>query len=255
MLRYTYYEILRTVLNKSALFSFILMPVAFYLLFGAMQSSSSFPMHDGTVGTYVMIGMAIYGAVLSATALSGNMVTELQSGWARTLGLTPLRFSHYLASKIITALCAATLSVTAVFGVGVCTGTKIPPPQLLGCAAVIIFSSLLFVLYGMVAALIIPGENAVSIAIGLVVMFAMFGTLFVPLPETLMPWARYTPLYGMAQLARRPFTNGDIIYQNDEGFRYMTESLGAALANYGAWLLIFTVLLALLWRRRATVRR
>ncbi|SUE45168.1 hypothetical protein [Rothia dentocariosa] len=62
--------------------------------------------------------------------------------------------------------------------------------------------------FGLAIGLLVPSESAVGIANGVLVVFSFFGTLFAPLTKDLMPYARFTPLYGAAEISRYPFTQG-----------------------------------------------
>ena len=103
MLRYALYDIRASILSTDRFFFGVALPIVFFLLFGAMQEYSSQPMGDGNVAAYVMIGMALYGAVQNTVAISGSTVTELSSGWNRQLALTPLTTGKYLGAKALTA--------------------------------------------------------------------------------------------------------------------------------------------------------
>ena len=96
MLRYALYDIRASLFSMDRFFFGVALPIVFFLLFGAMQEYASQPMGEGNVAAYVMIGMALYGAVQNTVAISGSTVTELSSGWNRQLALTPLTTGKYL---------------------------------------------------------------------------------------------------------------------------------------------------------------
>ena len=114
MLRYALYDIRASILSTDRFFFGVALPIVFFLLFGAMQDYSSQQMGDGNVAAYVMIGMALYGAVQNTVAISGSTVTELSSGWNRQLALTPLTTGKYLGAKALTALVISAVPVIAV---------------------------------------------------------------------------------------------------------------------------------------------
>ena len=78
MLRYALYDIRASILSTDRFFFGVALPIVFFLLFGAMQDYSSQPMGDGNVAAYVMIGMALYGAVQNTVAISGSRHRALQ---------------------------------------------------------------------------------------------------------------------------------------------------------------------------------
>ncbi len=60
-------DIRRVLRNRRALVFTVAMPGLLYLVFGATQKSSD-TVGSGNVAFYVLIGMAVYGAVLAAAS-------------------------------------------------------------------------------------------------------------------------------------------------------------------------------------------
>lgn len=253
MLRYTLYEIRRSVLSPSSVFYTIILPVGLYMLFGALQDYAKVKVADGNASAYVMIGMALYGAISSTVSISGLTVVENTAGWGRQLALTPLSTGKYLFSKAAVAFVMAALPVVAVNIAGRLTGIEMPISQQILCAALSIFCALIFAFMGLAVGLLIPSENAVSIANGVIVIFAFFGTLFAPLTKDLMPYARFTPLYGAAEIARYPFAQGLTIISGSGAEWNMTEPLWYGVVSFAAWGALFILATMLLMRR--TTRR
>lgn len=237
MLRYALYDIRASILSTDRFFFGVALPIVFFLLFGAMQDYSSQPMGDGNVAAYVMIGMALYGAVQNTVAISGSTVAELSSGWNRQLALTPL-----------TALVISAVPVIAVNIVGMFTGVEIPVNQQLAAGALTVLCGLVFAFYGIMMGLLIRNENAVSIANGLLVIMSFFGTVFSPLSTDLLKYARFTPLYGAAEIARYPFSAGQTIISGGADW-LVTEPLWYAVVSLIVWAAIFLGVSALLMRR------
>ena len=234
MLRYALYDIRASILSTDRFFFGVALPIVFFLLFGAMQDYSSQPMGDGNVAAYVMIGMALYGAVQNTVAISGSTVTELSSGWNR--------------QKALTALVISAVPVIAVNIVGMFTGVEIPVNQQLAAGALTVLCGLVFAFYGIMMGLLIRNENAVSIANGLLVIMSFFGTVFSPLSTDLLKYARFTPLYGAAEIARYPFSAGQTIISGGEDW-FVTEPLWYAVVSLVVWAAIFLGVSALLMRR------
>ena len=239
MLRYALYDIRASILSTDRFFFGVALPIVFFLLFGAMQEYSSQPMGDGNVAAYVMIGMALYGSVQNTVAISGSTVTELSSGWNRQLALTPLTTGKYLGAKALTALVISALPVIAVNIVGMFTGVEIPLNQQLAAGALTVLCGLVFAFYGIMMGLLIRNENAVSI----------FGTVFSPLSTDLLKYARFTPLYGAAEIARYPFAAGQTIILGGGEDWFVTEPLWYAVVSLAVWAAIFLGVSALLMRR------
>ena len=239
-LTYIGYDLKQSLVNASSFFYLIIMPVGFYLLFGAIQDYGDLTLRDGNAAAYVMLGMAVYGAVQGAITSAGNAVIEIQSGWGRQLALTPLSQGQLLTSRVTNAFVTTGLPVLCVNVTGRLTGAEIPWHQQVVCALVTLAVAAIFVSYSMLVARLFKNARAVSVASGLVVFMSFFGTTFSPLPADLMPAARFSPMYGVTELSRYAFTGGDTIITDPTNW-FITEPLSYALLNVLAWGIIFGV--------------
>jgi ABC-2 type transport system permease protein len=85
---------------------------------------------NGNVSAYVMISMALYGAILATTSGGAMVSVERAAGWSRQLRLTPLAPFAYVAIKMLTALVLGLGSVLAVYATGLITGAPSMSVQL-----------------------------------------------------------------------------------------------------------------------------
>lgn len=246
---YTFYDFKRSVSGAANVFFLLVMPVGFYLLFGASQTYADFSVGDGNAAAYVMIGMAVYGATAAAASVSSLAVTEFSQGWGRQLALTPLSRRAFLISKALVACGMAATPVVAVNTAALLTKAEIPLGEQLISAAITVITSTIFAFYGIAIALIFRSEKSVPLASGLLVFFAFFGTTFSPPSEQLLIFGRFTPMYGTTSLARYPLTDGLTITSSGTP---ITEPLWYGLANVVAWTIIFATLCTLLSRRRTS---
>src|SRR5215472_5960575 len=85
-------EIRRVLRNRRNLLMTIVLPVFFFLLFGVTQSydNGSLRGGHGNVSAFIMISMALYGAVLATTSGGAMVSIERAQGWSRQLRITPL---------------------------------------------------------------------------------------------------------------------------------------------------------------------
>jgi ABC-2 type transporter len=88
------------------------------------------------------------------------------------------------------------------------------------------------------------------VASGTVVFLAFLGNMFMPLTGAMLDIARFTPMYGYVSLVRYPQVEGEI-QQTDP---LQTDSIWLLIANYLAWLLVFSGL-AVLGQRRSRKRQ
>ena len=231
------------------LFTFA-MPVFMYLLFGRAQYSDV-QWGRGTVGFYVMSSMGAYGAVIAATAIAATAATESMLGWGRQLALTKQQPLGFVANKVAVALVLGALSSSLVFIVGALTGARADAWWVwVASWAIGILGAGLFGVYGLAMGLLLKSESAAGVASGTVVFLAFLGNMFMPLTGAMLDIARFTPMYGYVNLVRYPQVEGEI-QQTDP---LQTDSIWLPVANYLAWLLVFSGL-AVLGQRHSRKRQ
>ena len=99
-LRYMSFDIRRALKEPTALAVSVALPSILFIVFGASQNGTDRPINDGNVASYVMIGMAAYGAITGAVGTVGSMVVDEISGWGRQLALTPLRAWQRIIARL-----------------------------------------------------------------------------------------------------------------------------------------------------------
>src|SRR5699024_284999 len=72
LLRFVGWEFWRNFRMLDATFFVIILPAAMYLMFGVAMDQGEMPAGYGNVSAYVMTSMAVYGAVISTTAMAGS---------------------------------------------------------------------------------------------------------------------------------------------------------------------------------------
>lgn len=235
-------EIRRLLRNpRTAIFS-ILMPVAFYIIFGLLQSYGSQSYGNGNVSAYIAISMALYGSAIATTA-GGSMVSiERAQGWSRQLRLTPLSPLAYVLVKAITAMVLGLSSVLAVYIVALITGKADMPVWVWVLSGVTVWvGSMIFAAFGLFMGYLLPTENVMQVLSIVLVMLAFAGGLFIPIDRgsTFDHFAQFTPMYGINYLGRAGLGGTDFSW--------------VWAVNALAWLVIFTV--GAIWRfRRSTTR-
>ncbi len=236
-------EVRRLLRNRRTLILALIMPVIFFLSFGLNASYATDKVGHGNESAFVMISMALYGAVY-ATASGGAMVSiERISGWSRQLRVTPLSPVAYIVIKMLTALVLGAGAVGAVYVVGLLTHKASMPAYLWLITALCVWiGSLLFAAFGLFFGYLLPSENILQI-IGVTLMLCSFlGGLFIPLdqfPAALQHLAPYTPLYGLNQLVHYPLVGGELEWQ--------------WVLNLIVWLSVFVV--GAVWRFRSDTAR
>jgi ABC-2 type transport system permease protein len=239
-------EVRRLLRNRRTVIFAMVIPAVFFLLFGlnkayALQSAG--PGSHGNVSAFIMISMALYGAVLATTSGGAMVSIERAAGWSRQLRLTPLSPTAYIAIKVMTAMVLGLASVVVVYAVGALSGKPSMSGYLWVVTAICVWvGSLVFAAFGLFMGYLLPTENVMQfLGFGLM-LFAFGGGLFIPLsqyPHALQTVAEYTPLYGLNQLVHAPLLG--------EGVQ-LTWALNAVV-----WLAIFAG--GAIWRFRKDTAR
>jgi ABC-2 type transport system permease protein len=163
------------------------------------------------VAAYLIISMALYGAALTAAATGSMVAVERALGWSRQLRLTPLHPVAYIMTKAIVALCMGGLAIVAVNIVGLLQGkAEMPVGVRIGAAFVTLVCMLTFAALGVFVGYLVPSENAMQILGPGLALLSFLGGVFWPLDqfaEVVRDVAYWTPMYGVAEVARAPLTH------------------------------------------------
>ena len=236
-------EIRRLTRNRRTVIISIVVPVVFFLLFGLNKAYDNQTAGNGNVSAFVMISLALYGAVLSTTFCGAMVSIERAQGWSRQLRLTPLSPVAYIVIKIMTALVLGFCSVCAVYIAGIITHKPSMSVGLwIGTGFSVWIGSLLFAAFGLFLGYLLPAENVMQL-IGLILALLSFaGGLFIPVsqyPHLVQEIAKWTPLYGLNQLVHTPLLGNGVDW--------------TWVVNVLAWLIIFAG--GAVWRMRKDTAR
>jgi ABC-2 type transport system permease protein len=109
-------ELRRLRRNRGAVMLAAGLPGVFLLVFAS--SSSSDRVGGLSVGPYVMVSMATFGAMNALFTAGGAIAHERATGWNRQLRVAGLRGRDYLVTKIAVAYLTACGGVAVVFVIG-----------------------------------------------------------------------------------------------------------------------------------------
>ncbi|WP_036284913.1 ABC transporter permease [Microbacterium luticocti] len=244
-LRFLGIELKRRIRNYRTLVFTVVFPVAMYFMVGYPQRDVPLidhqPIASGglSVAAYIMVSMAVYGAMMSATASGAAVALERSLGWSRQLRLTPLSPVAAVATKVIAGMLFGLLAIVATYLAGALTGVRMSWSQWIVSALVAwLLGAAVFTALGLMMGYLVPGENAMQLTSLVIVFLAFIGGLFYPvsmMPQVLQDVAAWTPVFGIGELSRAPLTGA--------GF-----DLGAFL-NVLLWLALFIAGTAALFRR------
>ena len=119
-LTYVAIDLRRSLRNRRTMIFLLVMPVLFLLLFG-----SGYRDDDPAAFAYIMVSMAVYGAMIATTSTGAQVSVERSLGWTRTLRLTPLHPAGYVLTKIAAAFVLGIVPVLVVLGAGAVQGAQL----------------------------------------------------------------------------------------------------------------------------------
>ena len=230
-------EIRRVLRNRRTMVFILIMPAVFFLLFGLPQKGQN--LDNGAPGRRVRHDQP--GRVRRD---GGDDQRRRHGRRGAGPGLEPTAPAHpatptaYVLTKVLTAMTLGLVAVLVEFAVGAFSGVRMPMHVWLYAGLAAWLGSLVFAAFGLFVGYLAPAENVMQFLGPILAILAMFGGLFVPLevlPHVMQTIAKFTPVYGVGELARSPLIG--------TGFT-MT-----AVVNIVLWTAAFGVGAALLYRR------
>ncbi|MDQ2667501.1 MAG: ABC transporter permease [Gemmatimonadota bacterium] len=201
-------EITRVLRNRRTLFFVLVFPSLFFFLFGLSSKDAH---AGGPLLGYIMISMAVYGAMVGNTSGGASVAVERSLGWSRQLRLTPLHPIAYILMKVLTSMTLGLIAVVGTFIVGALNGVHMPTSVWLLSGLAAWGCSFVFAAFGLLVGFLFPAENVMQFVGPLLAVMALFGGLFIPLSQLskgLQTFAKFTPMYGVGLIARAPLVGG-----------------------------------------------
>jgi ABC-2 type transport system permease protein len=203
-------ELKRMLRNRRTIIFTLVLPASLLLVFGG-QAGWQDKAGSGNVAAYILVSMALYGAALTAAAGGSMVALERSLGWSRQLRLTPLNPVAHILMKAVVALAMGALAIAAVNVVGVLQGkAEMPTDVWILSAVVTLFCTLTFAALGVFVGYVVPGENAMQILGPGLALLSFLGGVFIPIDQysqIVRDIAYWTPMYGVAEIARAPLTH------------------------------------------------
>ncbi|CAL8978904.1 hypothetical protein CELL_03006 [Cellulomonas sp. T2.31MG-18] len=238
--RFLAVELRRLLRNRRTVIFTLVMPPMFFLIFGANAGYRHQSVGHGNVTAFIMVSMALYGAMLATTGGGASVSVERAQGWTRQLRLTPLRPATYVTTKVLVAMVLGLAAVVVVGAVGLAEGATGQGGALVWSLLLAWVGSVVFAAFGLFMGYLLPAENVMQILGPVLALLAFAGGLFVPLGDGVFAQiAKAVPTYGVAQIVRAPLTGEAVT--------------GWAVLNVVGWAVVFG--LGAAWRfRRDTAR-
>ena len=224
--------------NKRTLVFMVVLPVGIYAAFGNATKSIGGG-SDVTIRQYEMLSLALYGSMLACTSGGSSVAVERALGWSRQLRLTPLRPPAYIVIKMHgragarsrTGACCCSRSARS-------AASRLPAHVWILCGLAIWLGSLVFAALGLFIGYLLPSENVMQFLGPILGVLSVFGGIFFPITvfsSTLQTIAKFTPVWGVAELSRAPLIGGGVPVE--------------AIVNIVGWLVVFGVGSMLAFRR------
>lgn len=247
-LTYLGIELKRKLRNRRTLIFTLAFPVLMYVIIGLPlrdEQLTDTPLSAGgpSVAAYIMVSMAMYGAMMSATQTGAAVAVERSQGWSRQLRLTPLNPVVNVIVKMLAGMMLGLIAVVATYIAGAVSGIDLSPIQWIATGLTgWILAGAVFTTLGLFVGYVMPGENAAQVTSLVIVLFSFLGGLFYPvssMPDFMQTIASFTPVYGISQIARAPLTGEsvDVLW----------------FVNAAVWLVLFVA--ATVWAFRRDTRR
>jgi ABC-2 type transport system permease protein len=203
-------EVRRVLRNRRTVMFILVFPSMFFFMFGAAAKKGANAGGPGALA-YIMISMAVYGAMVGTTAGGAAVAVERSLGWSRQLRLTPLRPAAYVAMKVLTAMTLGLIAIVTEFAVGAMSGVHMGPATWLLSGLAAWLCSFVFAAFGLFMGFLLPSENVMQFVGPILAVLAMFGGLFIPLSQlspTMRTVAQFSPVWGVGIIARSPLIGG-----------------------------------------------
>jgi len=204
-------ELRRLLRNRRSMIFTLIMPPAFFLIFGTAEEYKTTSVGHANVTAWIMVSMALYGAMLATTGGGATVSVERAQGWTRQLRLTPLRPATYVTTKVVVAMVLGLVSALVVTVVGLVSGADGDAGRIALAVGLAWVGSAVFAAFGLFMGYLLPAENVMQILGPILALMAFAGGLFVPLGDGLFAdIAKVVPTYGLAEIVRAPLTGDGV---------------------------------------------
>jgi ABC-2 type transport system permease protein len=247
MLVYLRLELVRMLSDVKFIILMLLWPIGMYLLFTNLFSNSVSSANTGGLSPAVgaMVSMAAFGAIGAVLAATAPWIAQERAvGWFRQLRVLPLRPSTVIGLKIVSAMVWALPAIVLVDLTAVINhGVTLMAWQWLSIGALLWIGTAPFAALGVCIGYLTDHRSAFAIMYGLYLALSAIGGLWMPvsvLPAVLRSIAPALPTNRLAEFGWR-IASGD------------APSFAGTTILFG-WLLVFTVVAWLAYRRTNAVR-
>ena len=226
-------ELRRVLRNRRTLVFTLVMPAVFFLIFGLPQRGQTLDNGRPVTGVHHDQPGRLRGDGGHHQRAAARWPPSGRWVGAGSCGSPRCARPRTSATKVATAMTLGLLAVVVEFAVGAAAGVRLPAHVWLLSGLAAWVGSLVFAAFGLFVGYLVPAENVMQFLGPILAVLAMFGGLFVPLevlPHVLQQVAKFTPVYGIGELARAPADRR----RGERGRRWPTWSSGPLVFGVGA---------------------
>jgi ABC-2 type transport system permease protein len=232
--RYTRFEVGRLCRNPRFLIFSIALPVIMFSAFSA--SSPTDKLGPITVGPYIMISMATFGAMMAVVAIGTRIAAERAGGWSRQLRLTAMTGPQYLTCKVLSGFSLALPSLIAVFVEADVLGrAHLPVSKYLEAGIWVLIGMAPLAALGILLGYVVRADNAGQLIGGSTSLMALAGGIWVPVeqfPHWLADIVKMLPIYWSADAGRSVIAGSWIGWHGLLVLAVWTAVLGRAAVRF-----------------------
>jgi ABC-2 type transport system permease protein len=221
--------------REAAVFTFLL-PIIFFLMFGAIYGDSTID-HRYKGSAFLVAGMIGYGvATVAFAGLAITTVVRREAGVLKRVRATPLPASTYLVAVLLSTLCVFLIEAAIIIGLGKLLYGVDLPAQPLSLALALLLGAGVFAALGLGITALVRSAEGSSAVINVVYlpMSIVSGTFFSTrhYPGFLKGLAEILPLTHFTALTRNIMLDGRPIWT--QGTHLGVVALWGAMGLAGA---------------------
>ena len=201
------YSFWKMLTNPFSLGFAMALPIFMYLMFGANQEYSDYPVGHANVAATVLVNMVWYGVIMTTSSMGANVSLERTSGVSRLFALTPLSSSAQILARSVAAVGVAAVVVAVTYLVGAFTGASMEGPVWLYSGLLVLAMAFLPAAMGLAAGFAVRSEGVYAVTSIVAVVCAFASGMFMPLEsmgemfQNIAPW---TPFFGALKIVQSP---------------------------------------------------
>ena len=196
-------ELVRAYRNRRFFVFSVGFPLLLFWVIAAPQAKDDIakgvPIHTGT---YYMITMAAYGAMIAALGAGARIAAERESGWTRQLRISPLPIRAYFRTKVVVAYLTAVTTITLLYVSGFLVGVRVDAGRWVEMTALILVGLIPFAALGVWLGHLMRTDSMGPVMGGGAGVLALVGGFWFPITSgPIHDIGQYIPSWWLVQAA------------------------------------------------------